>query len=190
MISPSNGTSHTKLASCPSHNVKAILRRAGLRPTRQRIALGSLLFGRGDRHFTPEMLYQEASHAKAAVSLATIYNTLRHFTEVGLLRQIRVSSSKRISIQIHRHIIIFSWKTKNWSTSKTLMCCSKKARHHRQATKSCKLMRSCDYGELMLCVRPQTFEGTSRHDTTHICAIYRQTNSVFHLLLARRVDII
>jgi len=34
------------------------------------------LFAKGDRHLTAEMLYEEASRAKIAVSLATIYNTL------------------------------------------------------------------------------------------------------------------
>ena len=40
------------------------------------------------------MLFEEASKAKVPVSLATVYNTLHQFTEVGLLRQITVDSSK------------------------------------------------------------------------------------------------
>ena len=40
------------------------------------------------------MLFEEASKAKIPVSLATVYNTLHQFTEVGLLRQIAVDSSK------------------------------------------------------------------------------------------------
>ena len=57
---------------CPWHDVKAMLRQVGLRPTRQRMALGWLLFGKGDRHLTAEMLYEEASRAKVPVSLATM----------------------------------------------------------------------------------------------------------------------
>jgi Fur family iron response transcriptional regulator len=53
-----------------------------------------LLFGKGDRHLTAEMLYEEATRAKVPVSLATIYNTLHQFTEVGLLRQVGVDGSK------------------------------------------------------------------------------------------------
>ena len=83
-----------RITGCPWHDVKAMLRQVGLRPTRQRMALGWLLFGKGDRHLTAEMLYDEASRAKVPVSLATIYNTLHQFTEVGLLRQVAVDGSK------------------------------------------------------------------------------------------------
>jgi Fur family iron response transcriptional regulator len=82
------------LTGCPWHDVKAMLRQVGLRPTRQRMALGWILFGKGDRHLTAEMLYEEATRAKVPVSLATIYNTLHQFTEVGLLRQVPVDGSK------------------------------------------------------------------------------------------------
>ncbi len=82
------------LTGCPWHDVKAKLREVGLRPTRQRMALGWILFSKGDRHVTAEMLYEEANHAKVPVSLATVYNTLHQFTEVGLLRQVAVDGSK------------------------------------------------------------------------------------------------
>jgi len=84
----------SEFTGCPWHDVKAMLRQVGLRPTRQRMALGWLLFGKGDRHLTAEMLYEEATRAKVPVSLATIYNTLHQFTEVGLLRQVGVDGSK------------------------------------------------------------------------------------------------
>jgi Fur family iron response transcriptional regulator len=76
------------------HVCKTMLRQVGLRPTRQRLALGLLMFAEGDRHFTAEMLYEEATHARVAVSLATIYNTLHQFTDAGLLRQVAVDGSK------------------------------------------------------------------------------------------------
>ena len=79
---------------CPLSDLRDRLRRAGLRPTRQRLSLGWLLFGRGDRHLTAEMLYDEAMRAKVPVSLATVYNTLHQFTEAGLLRQLAVDGSK------------------------------------------------------------------------------------------------
>src|SRR5258705_1499099 len=82
------------LTGCPWHDVKAMLRQVGLRPTRQRMALGWILFGKVDRHITAEMLYEEASKAKVPVSLATVYNTLHQFTDVGLLRQVAVDGSK------------------------------------------------------------------------------------------------
>ncbi len=75
---------------CPVHKLRAKLRQARLRPTRQRVALGWLLFGKGDRHVTAEMLFEEAKAAKASVSLATIYNTLHQFTGAGLLMEIAI----------------------------------------------------------------------------------------------------
>lgn len=86
--------SRTMRTGCPWHDVKAMLRQVGLRPTRQRMALGWILFGKGDRHITAEMLYEEAAKAKVPVSLATVYNTLHQFTDVGLLRQVAVDGSK------------------------------------------------------------------------------------------------
>ena len=97
------------LNGCPWHDVKAMLRRVGLRPTRQRMALGWILFGKGDRHLTAEMLYEEASRAKVPVSLATIYNTLHQFTEVGLLRQVGVDGSKAYfdtNVSAHHHFFV------------------------------------------------------------------------------------
>jgi Fur family iron response transcriptional regulator len=70
------------------------LREVRMRPTRQRMALGCFLFAKGDRHVTAEKLFEEANHAKVPVSLATVYNTLHQFTDVGLLRQVAVDGSK------------------------------------------------------------------------------------------------
>ncbi len=75
-------------------DAKSALRAVGLRPTRQRIALVDLLFGKGRRHITAEMVYEEAGAENCNVSLATIYNTLNQFTEAGLLRQVAVDGSK------------------------------------------------------------------------------------------------
>ena len=83
-----------ELNGCPWHDVRTMLRQVGLRPTRQRMSLGWILFAKGDRHVTAELLYEEASRAKVPVSLATVYNTLHQFTEVGLLRQVAVDGSK------------------------------------------------------------------------------------------------
>lgn len=79
---------------CPVHALRKRLRAARLRPTRQRVTLGWLLFAKGDRHVTADMLFEEARAAKAAVSMATIYNTLHQFTRAGLLREIVVEGSR------------------------------------------------------------------------------------------------
>lgn len=71
------------------------LARVDLRPTRQRVALAALLVGDGrNRHVTAEGLFEAASVAGQKVSLATVYNTLRAFCEVGLVREITVDGTK------------------------------------------------------------------------------------------------
>jgi Fur family transcriptional regulator, iron response regulator len=70
------------------------LRNAGLRPTRQRVELASLLFNDCDRHVTAESLHDEITNAGVKVSLATVYNTLHQFTQAGLLRQVIVDAAR------------------------------------------------------------------------------------------------
>ena len=62
------------------------LRAAGLRPTRQRVAIARIIFGHGHRHLTAESLHAEAREAGVTMSLATVYNALHQFTHAGLLR--------------------------------------------------------------------------------------------------------
>jgi len=81
-------------AAVPTQDVAELLRGAGLRPTRQRVALASLLFAEGDRHITAEWLHEEALASRVPVSLATVYNTLHQFTEAGLLREVAVEGAK------------------------------------------------------------------------------------------------
>ncbi|HWK45363.1 MAG TPA: Fur family transcriptional regulator [Stellaceae bacterium] len=74
--------------------VAGLLRDAGLRPTRQRLALGALLFDGGDRHVTAEQLHGTALERLIPVSLATVYNTLHQFTAAGLLREVVVEPGR------------------------------------------------------------------------------------------------
>lgn len=79
----------------PFSNVVNQLRSVGLRPTRQRLALAKLLFdGEETRHVSAEALHAEAVEADIRVSLATVYNTLHQFVEVGLLQEVVVDSSR------------------------------------------------------------------------------------------------
>ena len=85
------------------------LRGAGLRPTRQRLTLGKLLFERGDRHVTAELLHEEAVGVGEKVSLATVYNTLHQFKNAGLLREIAIDGAKTYfdtNISNHNHFFI------------------------------------------------------------------------------------
>ncbi|MDH6264792.1 Fur family iron response transcriptional regulator [Rhizobium sp. SG_E_25_P2] len=88
---------------------EAKLREAGLRPTRQRVALASLLYAKGDRHLTVEELHEEALDAGINVSLATVYNTLHQFTEARMIRVLAVEGSRTYfdtNISDHHHFFV------------------------------------------------------------------------------------
>jgi Fur family iron response transcriptional regulator len=84
---------------------------ASMRPTRQRIALAALLIGDGhNRHVTAESLFEAAVRSDVSVSLATVYNTLRSFTEAGLLNEIVVDGTRSYfdtDVSDHAH---FYWE--------------------------------------------------------------------------------
>ena len=78
----------------PQSIVLGRLRAAGLRPTRQRLALAGLLLENGNRHVTAEQLHSEALRAAIPVSLATVYNTLHQFIHCGILRELVVEPGR------------------------------------------------------------------------------------------------
>lgn len=85
------------------------VRDAGLRPTRQRVALANLIFAKGDRHLSAEELHEEAVNSGVPVSLATVYNALHQFTEAGLLRILAVEGSRTYfdtNTSDHHHFFI------------------------------------------------------------------------------------
>lgn len=99
----------TERASETIRRLRGRLLGAGLRPTRQRVALGGLLFCKGDRHVTAEKLFDEAVATKLPVSLATVYNTLHQFTAVGLLREIAIDGARvyfDTNTSEHHHFLV------------------------------------------------------------------------------------
>jgi len=93
----------------PGKDVCELLRDAGLRPTRQRLALGGLLFAADDRHVTAEQLHAEAVSAGEHVSLATVYNTLHQFKRAGLLRELAIEGSRAYfdtNTSNHNHFLL------------------------------------------------------------------------------------
>jgi Fur family iron response transcriptional regulator len=91
------------------NDIPELLRQAGLRPTRQRLALGQLLFGSGDRHVSAEILHAEATAAGEQVSLATVYNTLHQFKRAGLLRELAIEGAKTFfdtNTSNHSHFLL------------------------------------------------------------------------------------
>ncbi|WP_306142359.1 iron response transcriptional regulator IrrA [Roseibium sp. MMSF_3412] len=101
-------TTHTAMEP-NGKDVTNILRTAGLRPTRQRVSLAELLYSKGDRHISAELLHEEAVAADVPVSLATVYNTLHQFTEAGLLREVAIDGNKTYfdtNVSDHHHFFI------------------------------------------------------------------------------------
>ncbi len=109
LISQDAGYGSSVRKGCPFHDIRQRLRRVGLRPTRQRVSLGWVLFARGDRHISAEMLYEEAMKEKIPVSLASIYNTLHQFTQAGLLRELAIDGAKTFfdtDSSEHHHFVV------------------------------------------------------------------------------------
>ncbi len=99
--------SKNKSASGKYGNLQTLLQGAGLRPTKQRLALAGLLFDGCDKHVTAEQVHASLTRMKAKVSLATVYNSLNHFRGAGLLRQVVVDGGQAFfdtNIGSHHHV--------------------------------------------------------------------------------------
>jgi Fur family iron response transcriptional regulator len=87
----------------------AVLRMSGLRPTRQRLSLLDLIMSGPNRHFTIDELFKEARDAGLPLSLATVYNATRQFSEVGILRELPVDGNRTFydtNTRDHRHYFL------------------------------------------------------------------------------------
>jgi Fur family iron response transcriptional regulator len=90
-------------------SMATLLRHAGLRPTRQRVELGNVLYAKGDRHISAEDLHAEAEVAGVRVSLATVYNALHQFTKAGLLREVAIDGTRTYfdtNVSDHHHFFV------------------------------------------------------------------------------------
>ena len=93
---------------CPVVMLRRRLLDAGLRPTRQRMLLGWMIFSQEDHHLTAESLYAHARLANAPLSLATVYSTLNQFSDAGLLRKVLNLGEKTIfdtCVGDHHHFL-------------------------------------------------------------------------------------
>ena len=102
---------HNKVYNPLSNYNKAIskLSSNGIRPTKQRMILAKLLFEKGKRHISAEDLFDEVKQEDRKISLATIYNTLKQFTSLGLIREIVVDQNKSLyctNKESHYHLYI------------------------------------------------------------------------------------
>ena len=87
-----------------TENLKARLRRHGLRPTRQRVRLANLLLDGQNRHVRPDDIYEQLKSGPAKLSRGTVYNTLRQFHNAGLLSEVNgVSDTLIYDTNLHEH---------------------------------------------------------------------------------------
>lgn len=108
-LNPSIAPEVNDVQIADASDISARLRKANLRPTKQRIALADLLFAKGNRHVSAENLFEEAKMAGVAISLATVYNALHQFTECGLLKAIAIDSNRTYfdtNVGDHNHFYI------------------------------------------------------------------------------------
>ncbi len=83
-----------------------MLRIAGLRPTRQRVAIARLLLDGRHRHVSAESLSAEIRDSGTQMAEGTVYNTLNQFTDVGLLRRVTVHNEYSLfdtNVEHHHH---------------------------------------------------------------------------------------
>ena len=74
--------------------IMGMLRKADIKITRQRVYLAGILFNLPQGHFTAEELHDETKQGDLKVSLATVYNTLNHFSQNGLIKALQVDNQK------------------------------------------------------------------------------------------------
>jgi Fur family iron response transcriptional regulator len=89
-------------------DIRRKLREVGVRPTKQRVGLTSIL-ARDSRHTTAKTLHEAAVKSGMIVSLATVYNTLHNLTKIGLLRSMPVDGSIvffEINSSQHHHFLV------------------------------------------------------------------------------------
>ena len=85
------------------------LENSGIRATKQRRVLAKIIFEKGKRHISAENLFDELKKEERKISMATVYNTLKQFTNLGLIREIVVDQNKSLycnNNQSHYHLYI------------------------------------------------------------------------------------
>ena len=83
------------------------IRKAGLRPTPQRISIAKALFEELD-HPTAEDVMKSLAARNLLVSQATVYNTLHAFVEGGLLQEVYLGDGRTVydhNVAPHHHFI-------------------------------------------------------------------------------------
>lgn len=94
---------------CLTHQeIDALLRKAGINPTAQRLAICRHVLCEAD-HPTAEDIKHWADQNFAKLSLATVYNTLRILVDAGLLKEMKFPHSESLHydplVRDHYHFL-------------------------------------------------------------------------------------
>lgn len=92
-----------RLKSGELERLRESLHAAGLKPTRQREHVWSVLLGRRD-HPTVEEVWQRSRASAPGISLATVYNCLESFVRCGVVRAVNYEREPtRYCPNLHPH---------------------------------------------------------------------------------------
>jgi len=75
-------------------DIQRKLRDHGVLPTSQRLEVASVLLSR-PQHLSADQIIEKLQLAGSGVSKATVYNTLKLFSETGLVKEINVAAMRR-----------------------------------------------------------------------------------------------
>jgi len=81
------------------------LKQFGVMPTSQRIEVASILLAR-PQHLSADQIIDKLNSRRSCVSKATVYNTLKLFSQQGLVKELNVDSSRKFydsTTHAHHH---------------------------------------------------------------------------------------
>ena len=84
------------------HQAMKKIESSGIRPTKQRRVLAKILFEKGNRHLSADELFHDVKKEDRKISMATVYNTLKQFTSLGLIREVVVDQNKSLYCTNHK----------------------------------------------------------------------------------------
>ena len=84
------------------HQAMKKIESSGIRPTKQRRVLAKILFEKGNRHLSADELFHDVKKEDRKLSMATVYNTLKQFTSLGLVKEVVVDQNKSLYCTNHK----------------------------------------------------------------------------------------
>ncbi|MDQ0191312.1 transcriptional repressor [Alicyclobacillus cycloheptanicus] len=88
-------------------DIPTLLKDAGLRVTPQREAILTFLM-EYDGHATVDEIYKAIHPTFPSMSMSTVYNTVKHFAQVGLVKEITFGDNASrfdINVKPHHHLV-------------------------------------------------------------------------------------